>query len=394
MQHGLPRLNMATATGERAPQPSPTALVCAGGGITGIAWEVGCLAALEQFLGRKASDFDTYVGISAGAVVTALAANGIPPTDVWAEFANGSGRLFGVETGDLFKLGGNGLARTLRILPRIATGLMRIPVSGLSPAEVVMGALGALPSGIVDNTGVQRAIGKVLAERGTDSFAELKKRLFILAVELDTGRVAAFGERAWRNVPISTAVQASTAVPGLCRPVRIDGRDYVDGAVLKTAHVRRAIRDGARLVLCVNPAGPPRTARIGSERTLLDVMQQSVSMMLRSRMQYAMRCYRSEFPEVDVILVEPTADDPGISNCMSWSDAAAIAATGYRSVVRSFRAQQRAYERILARHGITLRDPDEVLAAIPYQDAKSCPEATGRLGRSLRLLEGRLTRAS
>ena len=385
---------MAASADGQLGHPSSTALVCAGGGITGIAWEIGGLAALELLLGRKASEFDTFVGISAGAVVTALAANGIPPTDVWAEMAGSSGKLFGVATGELFKLGGSGLARALRIFPRIAGGMLRMPTSGLSPAEVVMDALGSLPSGLVDNSGVQRAVAKVLAERGTDSFAELKKRLFILAVELDTGRVAAFGERAWRDVSISTAVQASTAVPGLCRPVRIGGRDYVDGAVLKTAHVRRAIRDGARLVVCVNPAGPPRTARVGTERTLLDVMQQSVSMMLRSRMQYAMRCYRSEFPDVDVILVEPSAEDPGISNCMSWSDAAAIAARGYRSVVQAFRLQRRAYERILSRHGITLRDPDEVEAAIPVPASESCPQATQRLGRSLRLFEGRLTSAS
>jgi hypothetical protein len=340
--------------------------VCAGGGITGIAWEIGGLAALELLLGRRASEFDTYVGISAGAVVTALAANGIPPADVWAEMASGSGRMFGVATGDLFKLGGRGLARALRILPRIASGLLKIPASGHSPAEVVMEALGALPSGLVDNSGVQRAVASVLSKRGTDSFAALKKRLFILAVELDTGRVAAFGERAWRDVAISTAVQASTAVPGLCRPVRIE----------------------------VNPAGPPRAARIGMERTLLDVMQQSVSMMLRSRMQYAMRCYRSEFPDVDVILVEPTAEDPGITNCMSWSDAAAIAAGGYRSVVQAFRLQRRAYERILSRHGITLRDPDEVEALIPFQASASCPQATRRLDRSLESLEGRLNPAS
>lgn len=385
---------MATSPNGRVSDPSPTALVCAGGGITGIAWEIGGLTALELLLGRKASEFDTYVGISAGAVVTALAANGIPPSDVWAEMASGSGRMFGVATGDLFKLGGSGLARALRILPHIASGLLKMPASGHSPAEVVMEALGALPSGLVDNSGVQRAVAGVLSQRGTDSFAALKKRLFILAVELDTGRVAAFGERAWRDVPISTAVQASTAVPGLCRPVRIDGRDYVDGAVLKTAHVRRAIRDGARLVFCVNPAGPPRAARVGTERTLLDVMQQSVSMMLRSRMQYAMHCYRSEFPEVDLILVEPTAEDPGVSNSMSWSDAAAIATSGYRSVVQAFRLQRRAYERVLSRHGITLRDPDEVAAMIPFQASGSCPQATRRLGRSLKWLEGRLDPAS
>jgi hypothetical protein len=75
---------------------------------------------------------------------------------------------------------------------------------------------------------------------------------------------------------------------------------------------------------------------------------------------------------------------------MSWSGSAAIAARGYLSVVRSFRQQQRAYTRILARHGITLRDPDEVEAAMPFADASAFPPPTHRLRRSLRLLESRL----
>ena len=53
-------------------------------------------------------------------------------------------------------------------------------------------------------------------------------------------------------------MQASTALPGLYRPVRIDGRDYVDGGVKKTAHINLAIRHGADLVICINPIVPIR----------------------------------------------------------------------------------------------------------------------------------------
>ena len=57
-------------------------------------------------------------------------------------------------------------------------------------------------------------------------------------------------------MPVSRAVQASTALPGLYRPVRIGGRDYVDGGVKKTAHINLAIRHGADLVVCINPIVP------------------------------------------------------------------------------------------------------------------------------------------
>jgi len=60
-----------------------TALVPAGGGITGFLYEVGVLTALDELAGRAAlsSDFDLYVGTSAGAVLAALLANGARPAE-------------------------------------------------------------------------------------------------------------------------------------------------------------------------------------------------------------------------------------------------------------------------------------------------------------------------
>jgi NTE family protein len=240
---------------------------------------------------------------------------------------------------------------------------------------------------------VRESMARVLGARGTDSFAELGRKLYILAVELDSGRVVAFGERKWRHVPISTAVQASTAVPGLCAPARIEGREYVDGAVLKTAHVRRAIKEGARLVFCLTPAGPARPAAAGAQRTMLDVVEQSIRMMLRSRMQYALRCYRDEFPEVDVIAIEPTSldmDENG-ANCMKWSDAGQVASRGYAAVLETFRTRRREYTALLARHGIALRDPFSLPEA-PVAGAPLPPCAmAGQLDRSLTVLENTLT---
>jgi predicted acylesterase/phospholipase RssA len=353
---------------------------------------VGCLAALEALIGRSAAEFDVYVGISAGSVVTSLVANGMSAGEIWSEMANGSGRLFGVDTGGLFRLAPGHAMRALRILPRLAGRLLTRRSTGPSAAEIIMSALSGLPSGLVDNSGVRDSMAQVLAARGTDSFAELGRKLYILAVELDTGRVVAFGERKWRHVPISTAIQASTAVPGLCQPVRIDGREYVDGAVLKTAHVRRAIREGARLVFCVTPAGPARAPAEGTQRTMLDVMEQSVRIMLRSRMQYALRCYRDEFPHVDVIALEPTrqAVEEMAPNCMRWSDAAEMAARGYRAVLETFRARADEYASVLARHGLTLRDPSSLPDARQACDLASPPVAP-RLGRSLDLLDRTLS---
>ena len=90
----------------------------------------------------------------------------------------------------------------------------------------------------------------------SNDFRRLKHRLYLVATDLDTGEAVEFSAAGFDDVPISTAVQASAALPGLFPPVEIHGRYYVDGALIKTLHASVALRDGAELVLCVNPLVP------------------------------------------------------------------------------------------------------------------------------------------
>ena len=152
-------------------------------------------------------------------------------------------------------------------------------------------------------------------------------------------------------MPISKAVQASTALPGLYRPVRIDGRDYVDGGVKKTAHINLAIRHGAGLVICINPIVPflndtangPLDGHL-SNSGVTYVLDQVMRIMLHGRMQYGMERYESEHPEVDILLIEPTRDDMRMFgyNIMRTSARRVVAEHGYRSALAFFQAQRRA----------------------------------------------------
>ena len=65
-----------------------------------------------------------------------------------------------------------------------------------------------------------------------------------------------FGSTGRDHVPISRAIQASSALPGLFPPVEIDGEHYVDGALNKTLHASVALDQGVGLLLCVNPLVP------------------------------------------------------------------------------------------------------------------------------------------
>jgi len=183
-------------------------------------------------------------------------------------------------------------------------------------------------------------------------------------VDLDSGEAVDFGPDDHHAVTVSKAVQASTALPGLYRPVRIGGRDYVDGGVKKTAHINLAIQSGADLVICVNPIVPIDN-RSGALRGHLSskgvtyVLDQVLRIALHGRMQYGLERYKAEHPEVDILLLEPTRDDLRMFsyNIMRYSARKVVAAHAYRSTLQAFGAREGEYRRLLRRHGIVLRSP-------------------------------------
>jgi NTE family protein len=180
--------------------------------------------------------------------------------------------------------------------------------------------------------------------------------------------------------------------------VRIDGRDYVDGGVKKTAHINLAIQNGADLVICINPLVPIRNPTAGgplrghlSNHGLTFVLDQVLRIVMHGRMEYGLERYRAEHPEVAILLIEPPGDDVRMFsyNIMRYSARRVVAEHGYRSVLRFFRENERAYEGLLKRGGIGLHDPHgvpETPEAHPYrsQIARSLAVSLDRLDSRLR----------
>ncbi|PUA81570.1 patatin-like phospholipase family protein [Nocardioides currus] len=204
-----------------------TALVLGGGGITGIAWEVGILAGLAAE-GVDLTGADRIIGTSAGSVVGVQVTSGTPIADLYdeqlsppdAELGGRLSRLALIKMVPPFVLPGDGNTKRARI------GKL---------------AMKAHEPGSVDREGVIRS--RIDTEEWPD------RDLQITAVEAETGAFTVFTPDS--GVDIVSAVAASCAVPTVWPPVAIDGRHYIDGGMRSTANVDLAA--GAERVIVLAP---------------------------------------------------------------------------------------------------------------------------------------------
>jgi predicted acylesterase/phospholipase RssA len=376
------------------------ALVCAGGGVTGAVYEIGCLRALDELLGRSVLDLDLYVGISGGAFVASILAAGVSPREMYDEATSRTRTPLGVSAAPLYRLGSLEFLRRSLKAPRVLSHALVTSLTGEGHnlSDLAWSFFELLPPGLLETAGIQEYLHRVFRDRlHSDSFRDLPRELYVVAVDLDSGEAVAFGKDGWRDVPISKAVQASAAMPGLYRPVRIGGRDYVDGGVRKTAHINLAIQSGADLVVCINPIVPylndttngPLRGHL-SNRGVTWVLDQVMRIMLHGRMQYGIERYHREHPEVDILLIEPTRDDVRMFgyNIMRYSARRVVAQHGYHTTLDFFRRDPPRYRRLFAKHGIEMADPrgiPDVPSRHPHQSnlARSLDASLDRLASRL-----------
>jgi len=276
------------------------------------------------------------------------------------------------------------------LLARSVLQYVRQPFSrgALEPSA----ALGrATPTGVFDNDTIHQYLHAVFTQPGrTDEFRALRRKLYLVATDLDTGESVSFGRPGHDHVPISQAVQASAALPGLFPPVEIDGRFFVDGALKKTLHASEALDDGAKLVLCVNPLVPYDASLAaekgkGRHRRLVEgglpvVLSQTFRAIIHSRMAVGISKYRSLYKDADVVLFEPDADDSEIffTNIFSYATRTRLCEHAYERTRRDLLRRRAELEPALARHGVRLRvdilrDPTRRIGRTPKHRPGTLP---------------------
>jgi len=235
------------------------ALSAAGGGSSGIYYELGVLKCLHDVLGIDLRDFDMFLGISAGAVVVGALANGIPIDEIIANVGDLGGewpyqlklRWRHLNVGEL--------PRRLMLVQRdLGSYLVRM-LRGRADFSVstIVGTYAAMLGPMFDNSEVELFLRELFTQPGrTNSFRDLRRELYVGATDQDSREHVIFGSEGTRDVPISVAIQASAAAHPFFPSVKVGERYFTDGMVTRTSNLKAAIELGADLVFVLDPFVP------------------------------------------------------------------------------------------------------------------------------------------
>jgi predicted acylesterase/phospholipase RssA len=391
--------------------PARIGLAIAGGGPIGGMYELGALRALDEALdGLDLTDLDSYVGVSSGAFLAAGLANRMSTAEICRIFITGDSDDARFRPDTFLRPALFEYLQRAASLPRLTLDWWRSVL--LDPRDVPWSDLikrfgGLVPTGLFDNTEVERFLRDIFTRRGrSNDFRELDARLFVVAVELDSGEPVLFGSDGWNDVPISRAVQASAALPGLYPPVEVRGRHLVDGALRRTMHASVLLERDIDLLIGINPL-VPFNAGLGDARGgvpvdddnegqrlvqggLPAVLSQTFRTLLQSRMQVGLARYAQQYPDIDQMVFEPNAHDGELfhTNAFSFAARRRVCQLAWRNTIDDLRRRADDLRPVLAANGIRLRDElldDEHrtlldgLAAPPPRST----ETTARLRRAL-----------
>ena len=348
-----------------------TGLAIAGGGPVGAIYELGALRALDESIkGLKLHELDVYVGVSSGALIAASLANGITTIEMCRIFTGQEYASLTFNPEQLMRPAYREYFQRASLLPSIMVDslmkLIRHPIK--STVTELVGALGkAVPSGVFDNEAIYDFLERVFKTTGHgNEFDDLVCKLYIVAVDLDSGAAVRFGSESHRNVSIARAVQASAALPGLYPPVKINGHYYVDGALRRTLHASVALDQGVDMLIGVNPMVPFDSGIKGQNHEASDnrmtggglpiILSQTFRSMIQSRMEASFKKYFTSHPKVDLLLLEPDRGDEEVffTNIFSYASRKALCEHSYQATRRDLLARSAQLNPALKKRGMSL----------------------------------------
>jgi NTE family protein len=191
------------------------ALVLGGGGVTGVAWELGILTGLADN-GTDLTAADLVVGTSAGSVVGAQVTTGTPLAMLYEA---------------QLKPPTSEVAARMRLLTMVQLAWAALnPIGGSQAALARVGAMAKRAKTIP-----QAERKAIIESRLPVDDWPARPRLLITAIAADDGEFVAFDKDS--GVSLVDAVAASCAVPGVWPPSDVNGRLFIDGGIRSAANV-------------------------------------------------------------------------------------------------------------------------------------------------------------
>src|SRR5437762_11001778 len=323
------------AIGRWRSKPRPRyALALAGGGVIGGMYEVGALAALEERLNGSGRGFDVYVGCSAGSVVASLLAGGVRAREIY--------QILDEDLDDPINFGrnavfaGDAFRRACGRFGRLIWAFGKSAIRGRgSIPDMLARAERDMPPGFFSLDALEEYLQTAFASRAlSNTFAERSRTLLIPAIDLNTAERVVFGAGELRDVPISEAVAASSAIPGFFEPYTLRGRDYVDGGVGFSGHADLAAEAGADVVIVVNPLVPNLDGGVVPlrNRGLYSIMEQAGRIYSQNLLLLGLSTLRVKHPRTEFHLIQPSRDETPMGGpSMGFEASRAALRYGYES---------------------------------------------------------------
>lgn len=343
-----------------------------GGGPLGGIYEIGALRALDEALeGLDLNDLSVYVGVNSGSFVAANLANQMTPAQMCRIFVRNEDDVHPFHPAVFYRPAFSEYMHRFRAVPKLLFNAWLNFLSNPNDQSVLESLTvlaDAIPSGIFDNDGFHQYVSRTYSSLGrTNDFEQLRKRLIILATDLETGQTVRFGSENQQDIPISKAIQSSMAVPGIYKPVEVNGHFYVDGTLNKGMHTSVAFDHGADIVFAINPVVPIDVQQAVATGTMAreelvgsgmpKVLSQSYRTMVHSRLSSGLNAIQRDYPGKSVLLFEPARDDANLffSSVFSFKARKMMCERAYQLTRENLRTRAVELEKVLKPAGIRIR---------------------------------------
>src|SRR3954454_694521 len=328
-------------------------LVLGAGGVVGASWLIGALEALQDETGWDPTEAEVIVGTSAGSVVGALTASGLPPAYMAAYVAGhevdeiaAAARRAGERSSDIDdalelarvaesnggpRPDGSGY-RLARALPPIGPGSWRLVLNTLRHPQrhsVATLLCGWLPRGFVRTDPISELIEAFIPGDWPDHDS-----YWAVAADYSSGKRVAFGRADAPPATVSQAVAASCAIPAFYHPVGINGRRYVDGGICSPSNLDLLCDAELDLVVCLNPMSSLAQISGGSPGDRVGALLRTFA---GRRLGHEARKLRESGTKV--LMLQPGADDVKVMgfNMMSGRRRIAVTQTATKSTALALR---------------------------------------------------------